>query len=191
MGTRGLVSPFACSRLPFPAAMIRHFIFQPGDVPCAVETERRLGSRLRNHFRRLAEPELRVARSERRHQLRHVLAAFHAPAADSTIFASSVASSMESQPRPSPLSPSNPPLKKAASRNISSARFSSARTSAMTGCRLEAAQLPLRLVPEIFDPVDGGPLVTNPLRLGDPHQGGRPRHPGPHRCDSRPCRRCC
>ena len=37
-----------------------------------VETERRLGSRLRNHFRRLAEPELRVARSERRHQLRHV-----------------------------------------------------------------------------------------------------------------------
>ena len=52
-----------------------------GDVPCAVETERRLGSRLRNHFRRLAEPELRVARSERRHQLRHVLAAFHAPKA--------------------------------------------------------------------------------------------------------------
>ena len=53
----------------------------PGDVPCAVETERRLGSRLRNHFRRLAEPELRVARSERRHQLRHVLAAVHAPKA--------------------------------------------------------------------------------------------------------------
>ena len=52
-----------------------------GDVPCAVETERRLGSRLRNHFRRLAEPELRVARSERRHQLRHVLAAVHAPKA--------------------------------------------------------------------------------------------------------------
>ncbi len=54
---------------------------QTGDVPCAVETERRLGSRLRNHFRRLAEPELRVARSERRHQLRHVLAAVHAPKA--------------------------------------------------------------------------------------------------------------
>ena len=55
--------------------------FSVGDVPCAVETERRLGSRLRNHFRRLAEPELRVARSERRHQLRHVLAAVHAPKA--------------------------------------------------------------------------------------------------------------
>ena len=75
----------------FPAVDARSFAQPPleeedvdpfyGDVPCAVETERRLGSRLRNHFRRLAEPELRVARSERRHQLRHVLAAVHAPKA--------------------------------------------------------------------------------------------------------------
>ena len=37
---------------------------------------RRLDSRLRNHLRRFPEPELRVARSERRHQLGHVLTAF-------------------------------------------------------------------------------------------------------------------
>ena len=43
-----------------------------------LKLQRRLDSRLRNHLRRFPEPELRVARSERRHQLRHVLAAFDA-----------------------------------------------------------------------------------------------------------------
>ena len=41
-----------------------------------LKLQRRLDSRLRNHLRRFPEPELRVARSERRHQLGHVLTAF-------------------------------------------------------------------------------------------------------------------
>ena len=48
-----------------------------GDVPCAVETQRRLGSRLRNHRRRLPEAQPRVARSEGRDEGRHIFAPFH------------------------------------------------------------------------------------------------------------------
>ena len=43
-----------------------------------LKLQRRLDSRLCNHLRRFPEPELRVARPERRHQLRHVLAVFDA-----------------------------------------------------------------------------------------------------------------
>ena len=39
-----------------------------GVAPFAVEIQRRLGSRLRNHLRRIPEPKLSIARVERRHQ---------------------------------------------------------------------------------------------------------------------------
>ena len=52
--------------------------FSEGMSRALLKLQRRLDSRLRNHLRRFPEPELRVARSERRHQLRHVLAAFAA-----------------------------------------------------------------------------------------------------------------
>ena len=40
---------------------------------------------------------------------------------------------------------------------------------ALRGDAVEAAQMPLRLVPEILDPIDVSPLVPNPLRRVDPH----------------------
>ena len=50
-----------------------------GVAPFAVEIQRRLGSRLRNHLRRIPEPKLSIARVERRHEPGHVLTPFHAP----------------------------------------------------------------------------------------------------------------
>ena len=40
---------------------------------------------------------------------------------------------------------------------------------ALLGDAGEAAQMPLRLVPEILDPIDVSPLVPKPLRMVDPH----------------------
>ena len=40
---------------------------------------------------------------------------------------------------------------------------------ALLGDAVEAAQMPLRLVPEILDPIDVSPLVPKPLRMVDPH----------------------
>ena len=55
---------------------IRCFCRPRGMSRALLKLQRRLDSRLRNHLRRFLEPELRVARSERRHQLGHVLTAF-------------------------------------------------------------------------------------------------------------------
>ena len=40
---------------------------------------------------------------------------------------------------------------------------------ALLGDAVEAAQMPLRLVPEMLDPIDVRRLVPKPLRMVDPH----------------------
>ena len=50
-----------------------------GVAPFAVEIQRRLGSRLRNHLRRIPETELGVARTKRHDELRHTSVALEPP----------------------------------------------------------------------------------------------------------------